>query len=48
MTESVAEHIEELGGVTTSAQLKEAGFAPSVIDCALNSEKIDRLARGVY
>ncbi|RDC17300.1 type IV toxin-antitoxin system AbiEi family antitoxin domain-containing protein [Eggerthella lenta] len=48
MTESIAEHIEELGGVATSAQLKEAGFAPGVIEYALNSGKIDRLTRGVY
>lgn len=48
MAESVAEHIEELGGVATSAQLKEAGFAPGVIEYALNSGKIDRLTRGVY
>ena len=40
---SVAEHIERLGGVATSSQLKEAGFAPGVIEYALNSGKIDRL-----
>jgi len=34
--------------VATSAQLKEAGFAPGVIEYALNSGKIDRLTRGVY
>ena len=45
---SVAEHIERLGGVATSSQLKEAGFAPGVIEYALNSGKIDRLTRGVY
>ena len=48
MTLSVAEHIEELGGVATSAQLKEAGYAPGVIEYALSSGKIDRLTRGVY
>lgn len=48
MAESVAEHIEKLGGVATSAQLKEAGFSPGVIEYALNSGKIDRLTRGVY
>lgn len=48
MTLSVAEHIEELGGVATSAQLKEAGLAPGVIEYALKSGKIDRLTRGVY
>lgn len=48
MTASVAEHIEELGGVATSSQLKAAGFAPGVIEYALSSGKIDRLTRGVY
>lgn len=48
VTVSVAEHIERLGGVATSSQLKEAGFAPGVIEYALNSGKIDRLTRGVY
>lgn len=48
MALSVAEHIEELGGVATSSQLKAAGFAPGVIEYALNSGKIDRLTRGVY
>lgn len=48
MTSSIAEYIEEQGGVATSAQLKEAGFAPGVIQYALNSGKIDRLTRGVY
>lgn len=48
MTLSVAEHIEELGGVATSAQLKEAGYVPGVIEYALNSGRIDRLTRGVY
>lgn len=48
MTLSVAEHIEELGGVATSAQLKKAGFSPGVIEYALSNGKIDRLTRGVY
>lgn len=48
MKESVAEHIEELGGVATAAQLREAGFAAGVIEYALESGKIDKLTRGVY
>ncbi|WP_165252856.1 type IV toxin-antitoxin system AbiEi family antitoxin domain-containing protein [Adlercreutzia sp. ZJ304] len=48
MTRSVAEHIEELGGVATAAQLKEAGFSPGVIEHAFSSGRIDRLTRGVY
>lgn len=48
MTLSIAEHIEKMGGVATSAQLKDAGYAPGVIEYALNSGKIDRLTRGVY
>lgn len=48
MAKSLVEHIEGLGGVATSAQLKEAGFAPGVIEYALSSGKIDRLTRGVY
>lgn len=48
MRQSVAEHIDELGGVATAAQLKEAGFAPGVIQHALESGKVDKLTRGVY
>lgn len=48
VTASVAEHIEKLGGVASSSQLKEAGYAPGVIEYALSSGKIDRLTRGVY
>ncbi len=48
MFKPVTKCIEELGGVTTAAQLKDAGFSPGVIDYALVSGKIDRLTRGVY
>lgn len=46
MTAPIDEHIERLGGVATAAQLREAGFAPSTIDHALRSGRIDRLTRG--
>lgn len=48
MTGFVAEHIEKLGGVATSAQLKKAGLTPGAIEYALISGKVDRLTRGVY
>lgn len=48
MADSVAEHVEKLGGVATSAQLKQAGFSPGAIEYALSHGKVDKLTRGVY
>lgn len=48
MARDIVEYIEGLGGVTTAAQLKEAGFAPGVIDYAFKRGDIDKLTRGVY
>lgn len=48
MAESILEHIEDLGGAASSAQLKKAGFAPGTIEHALRQGKIDRLTRGIY
>ncbi len=46
--DELAQTIEELGGVATAAQLKQAGFSPGLIDYALKQGTIDKLTRGVY
>jgi predicted transcriptional regulator of viral defense system len=44
----VAKHIDSVGGVTTSSELKSAGFTAGAIAYACETGSIDRLTRGVY
>lgn len=46
--DDLANHIDELGGIATAAQLKEAGFGPGIIEHAYKRGLIDKLTRGVY
>lgn len=47
-TESLVKYIEELGGIATAAQIKQAGYGASLIDHAYRRGFIDKLTRGVY
>lgn len=48
MTANIARYIDDIGGVATAAQLKDAGFAPGTIEYAFKHGAIDKLTRGVY
>ena len=47
-TAELTRFIVNSGGVSTAAQMKEAGFLPGSIAYALETGAIDRLTRGVY
>ncbi len=46
--EQIVYHLQDIGGIATAQELKEAGFLPGSIAYALESGVIDKLTRGVY